>query len=318
MNTFYWLVKREYWEHSRRFFWAPIVASAIFLAINLMAIITGESAASRFGIAAQINGSAQIIEQISAHGHTIGAILDITVLSAAMIAGVVLTFVVFFYCLGSLYDDRRDRSVLFWKSMPVSASETVLSKFFSAAITAPVIVTIVGVITGVATLLMLLTWGAVHGLPMWPMLKVAHPVRILATLIALIPVNIVWALPTLGWLMMVSAWARSKPFLWAVGIPVGAGVLLSWFQLTRSLDTIGAWFWEHIVARLLLGVIPFAWLSDAADKIDNESNPNALLDLFSLQTGWGYLQQPEAWLGAIAGMAMIAAAIWFRSHRNEA
>lgn len=36
-------------------------------------------------------------------------------------------------------------------------------------------------------------------------------------LIGLLPVYLVWALPTIGWLMMVSAWARSKVFLWAVG-----------------------------------------------------------------------------------------------------
>ncbi|GAE49902.1 membrane protein [Xanthomonas arboricola pv. pruni str. MAFF 311562] len=62
----------------------------------------------------------------------------------------VLAFVVFFYSLGSLYDDRRDRSVLFWKSLPVSDVQTVLSKAAWALLLAPLIAIVIGVLVGLA------------------------------------------------------------------------------------------------------------------------------------------------------------------------
>lgn len=60
---------------------------------------------------------------------------------------VVLAFVVFFYCTGALYDDRRDRSILFWKSLPLSDTQTVLSKALSALLVAPIIAVIASVLT---------------------------------------------------------------------------------------------------------------------------------------------------------------------------
>ena len=33
-----------------------------------------------------------------------------------------------FYCLDALHGERRDRSILFWKSLPVSDLTTVLAK----------------------------------------------------------------------------------------------------------------------------------------------------------------------------------------------
>src|SRR5438093_2716605 len=47
-------------------------------------------------------------------------------------AAMMLIFTVFivgvFYCLDALHGERRDRSILFWKSLPVSDLTTVLSK----------------------------------------------------------------------------------------------------------------------------------------------------------------------------------------------
>ena len=50
---------------------------------------------------------------------------------------IVLGVVVFFFCLGALFDDRKDRSVLFWKSLPISDQATVLSKVAMALVVAP-------------------------------------------------------------------------------------------------------------------------------------------------------------------------------------
>src|SRR3546814_8542308 len=65
--------------------------------------------------------------------------IDLTLLLSSSWPFIVLAFVVFFYCLGALYDERKDRSVLFWKSLPVSDAQTVLSKVGSAVVVAPVL-----------------------------------------------------------------------------------------------------------------------------------------------------------------------------------
>jgi ABC-2 type transport system permease protein len=75
----------------------------------------------------------------------------------------VLGFLVFFYCLGALHDERRDRSLLFWKSLPVSDYTTVMSKLLLAVVVAPLITMGIAIVLGlvmlVAACVMLLTHG---------------------------------------------------------------------------------------------------------------------------------------------------------------
>ena len=61
MNTYKWLLKREFWEHKGGFFWAPIVAGAIFLVLSLMGIGAGELAARRMPDHAQINVDGRLL-----------------------------------------------------------------------------------------------------------------------------------------------------------------------------------------------------------------------------------------------------------------
>ncbi len=317
MNTFPWLLKREYWEHRGGFLRAPLIASGIFLFINLMAIITGEIFSRRAGIS--INGAQMdtITRELQNNGANVGAVLDMAMYSAASIAGVVLIFVVFFYCLGALYDDRRDRSVLLWKSLPISDRDTVLSKLASAGLVAPVIAVLSGIACALVMLLMTAITASLHGLPVWHLLSESHPFKVMFTLLALIPVNLVWALPTLGWLLLVSAWARSKPFLWAVGIPLGAGILLSWFNLLSALNLSSGWFWQHIVGRILLGAVPMGWLGNSGDLLRHVTSPQQLVDSVTVSHAYAQLIQPQFWIGAIVGAAMIVAAIWMRNKRSE-
>jgi ABC-2 type transport system permease protein len=143
------LLRREFWEHKGGFFWAPAVAGGIFVLLSLMGIIVGLVAARKIPDGATINtdsGSFQVngmnlamlTDNVSAEDlREIGNAIDVSLFMAASWPLIVLAFVVFFYCLGSLYDERKDRSVLFWKSLPVSDAETVLSKVLSATLCWP-------------------------------------------------------------------------------------------------------------------------------------------------------------------------------------
>jgi ABC-2 type transport system permease protein len=324
MKTLYWLVKRELWEHRGGFFWAPIITGGVFLMLNLMAIISGEVFGSRHGYHFDFGGGSNDITNFAAMIHSldahqmqmVGAGLDVFMLSASFLMCVVFAFVAFFYYLGSLYDDRRDRSILFWKSLPISDSATVVSKVIAAAIVGPIIVLICGVLTGILMLMLVAFALSLHGVSLWSLLTLAHPFHVIGFLIGSIPLYVLWALPTAGWLMLCSAAAKTKPFLWALVIPVAIGVIVGWFHLLNFPTVNVTWYWHQILPRALLSVFPGGWLHGSLQH-DPGNDPQSVIDFLSLSNTYGALAAPDIWIGAVLGVAMLAGAIWFRRWRDD-
>ena len=113
MNRLLALVKREYWENKGAFRTTPLVIGGIYIALMLMSIFTTahvDNELYTFKEAVRIAG-----EQSSAIR---GEVAYQAMLGSSVLFTVVMSFVVFFYLLGALYDDRKDRSILFWKSLP--------------------------------------------------------------------------------------------------------------------------------------------------------------------------------------------------------
>ena len=233
---------------------------------------------------------------------------------------IVLGFVVFFYCLGALYDERKDRSVLFWKSLPLSDRDTVLSKAAERAgrrpgdrhrrrrspRCSPSCWSISARRARSTAATRSRCCGARAARSTWP----AH-------LVAAIPVYALWALPTVGWLMLCSAWARSKPFLWAVMIPVFAGIFVAWFDMMNIFNLDTGWFWQHIVARSLTSVVP-GHVDDGAgprtiyngpDRLRRAAQPAAARTRCSPRRRCGSARS--------AGIAMIVGAIRLRRWRDD-
>ncbi len=316
LKNLYWLVKREFWEHRGGFLWAPIIAGGIFLLLTMIGLITAEVIGARNGFSMGGSGALQaVMSQMDAGDMSqVGMALDISMFSATALIFVVLGFVVFFYCLGALYDDRRDRSVLFWKSLPISNTSTVLSKVISATILAPVIALIAGIVAGLLQLVMMTVVLSFHGINVWQLLVLAHPFRITANLIGYLPLYVVWALPSVGWLLLCSAWARSKPFLWATALPVGAGLMLNWFGILGLINLPASWFWHNIGLRALLSVFPgsgaLATLGQGNVQLDGSQ-------LLNLGQSYQLLYQPSLWIGMGVGVALLAGAIWCRRWRTD-
>ena len=330
-HKFRLLLRREFWEHKGGFLWAPVVAGAIFLVLSVMVILVGEVAARRAAARGDLT--------IQGHGMTFSG-LDLGALTSKMsaedmrqLAGgidaallmasgwplIVLAFVVFFYCLGALYDERKDRSVLFWKSLPLSDSETVLSKAVSATVVAPVIAVGAALVTMLGFLVVLSILVLVHGgNPVHLLWGLANPFGIATQLVASIPVYALWSLPTVGWLLLCSAWSRSKPFLWAIMIPVFSGIFVSMFDFMQLFNMESSWFWKNIVARVLLSTTPGSWAQVATfDNVQHADGPAAVVSLINPATTWSALLTPELWCGVIAGAAMIFVAIRLRRWRDE-
>jgi len=318
MNTLPLLLKREYWEHRGGMLWAPIWITGVFLLITVLGIVTAEvfrghvQMHSGFSLD-QLRGDLAATDFADA-----GQGLDVVQMMLASFASVGVFFVSFFYLLGALYDDRRDRSVLFWKSLPLSDRDTVLSKVASAVVVAPLIATAAALLTMFGFLLIASGLVMMHGgSPMQLLWGPGSPLTIAVQFVAAIPVYALWALPTVGWLLLCSAWARSKPFLWALMIPAFAGIFVSWFDIMQVFNLESTWFWKNIVARLLLGTVPGSWFNVAHfDHIDADG-PQVISQVVNLQSMYSVLLTPQLWLGVLAGAAMIVAAIRLRRWRDE-
>jgi len=225
---------------------------------------------------------------------------------------------VFFFCLGCLFDERKDRSVLFWKSLPLSDTQTVLSKAMMALVGAPLITFGFAMATSLLALLIICIGAAVSGLNLFGAVLASSATYTSPFLVlAMLPVYVVWALPTVGWLMMVSAWARTKVFLWAVVVPIMAGVLLSWFEAMFEFGIDVKWFWHNIVARGLLSVVPGSWFafSDDASIQVHEGSHMVFSDVAT--QSFHALAAPGAWIGAVVGIAMIYVATRLRRWKDE-
>ena len=316
-GAFKWLIKREFWENRGGFFWAPVITGGIFLVLNLILAVIGSIAARR-----SMDGGGFVIDDAPEKAHQIvGGIGDGMLLGGVILACVVLAFVVFFYALGTLYDDRRDRSVLFWKSLPVSDAQTVLSKVAIALLVAPLIVAAAASLTSLALVLILSGVLAANGIHVFAEL-LATPGLYLGPLrvFGLLPVYCLWALPTVGWLLMVSSWARSKVFLWAVGVPLLLLILTVWLgKLTLTENDIN-WIQMNVIGRALLGTIPGSWYLFEPELLPQvqamaQGAPLPRVDIFS--NSWSSLALPATWLGAAAGAALLYAAIRLRSWREE-
>lgn len=324
MNTMKWLVKREFWEHRGGFFWAPVIAACIYVAMSTFAIFVGDHIARHTSEPGEFHMSLVQAIQDASDPAKAGQVRDgvqILFQTIGLMPLVVTVFVIFFYCLSCLYDERKDKSVLFWKSLPISDNATIGSKLLSAMVVAPVIGTLVAIATSLVLLVLAsLAVIVLHGqnpIALWSPIGIAKGC---ATLIATIPVTSLWALPTIGWLMLCSAWARRVPFLWATVTPIVAGMMVWMTGLMDVVHMGTGWFWRNIVGRILGGLVPnieLAYRYHALGEHPSIRSPDDLTAMFSASNILQGLVDPQLWIGAVAGAAMIFVALRLRRWRDE-
>jgi len=195
----YWSIRRELWEN-RSVYIAPLAAAAVFLigfVIN-MVIMRRSIASSPLGPAQQ--------HDLLATRYEISASL---IMGTAFIVGI-------FYSLDALYGERRDRSILFWKSLPVSDLTTVLSKLTIPFVILPLLSFAITLATQFIMLVMSSVVLAGSGVNIAALWTEASFFRVsLVLLYHLLTVHGLYYAPIYGWLLMVSAWAPRAPFIWA-------------------------------------------------------------------------------------------------------
>ena len=282
-RVFYWSVRRELWEH-RSIYVAPLAVAALILAGFFISTV---HLADRMRAALTLSPmqQAEAIQQ----PYTFAAML--------MMASFFI--VALFYSLDALYGERRDRSSLFWKSMPVSDLMTVLAKASVPILILPLLTfTLTITMQGIMALLstVVLRANGLSAATLWSHLPL--PQMSLMLLDHLVGVHGLWYAPIYCWLLLVSAWARRAPFLWAV-LPLFA------MGIVERIAFNTAYLSALLQYRLLGG--PEGMAFDAGSmSTDSLAKLNPV----------NFLMSPGLWIGFAFAAAFLFAAARLRRSRG--
>lgn len=304
INTAIALLKRETWEH-RGFWMVPgIMAGVMFLAFAWGMF---------YLLPSKVGYSAWVFRMIDSDSAALGG------LGANMMPGIAAPFffmmaiVLTFYLLDCLYSERRDRSILFWKSLPVTDAETVFSKWLAALVVFPIIV--IATVVVLSLLMAIFTSFAVMlgGGSAWDLIwKHFSFFGGIAHITLAYVVEALWYLPWMAWLMLASAWAKKAPFLWAT-LPIG-GLLIVESMIFET---------NHLLRLLGHRLTPFGGdiIANGASEEVRLFGGNVRLgnvgDGLNLDIVGQLLGSADFWGGFVFAAACTAGAIWLRRYRDE-
>ncbi|HXW74417.1 MAG TPA: hypothetical protein VEK10_06350 [Steroidobacteraceae bacterium] len=291
------LVRREFWEH--RYLWiAP-------LAVEGLLIVLGAIVGHR-----QIHIEDTDFDGWPLHAQKVAAFTILQWMLSVPVC-VVLMGAVSWYALDCLYAERKDRSILFWKSLPVSDGLTVLSKAVVALLAAPLVaflVALVGFLVFAAILSLRTAAGGVPAYFSWDLIEWA---RTELVMLILLTVAVLWYAPIVAALMLLSVWARPNPFLWAFLAPLVAPILeriafgthyLASFLYYR---TFGIWgTLAHALTQGHINIITHHGLHPIGTLLDEFNIAAALTDI-------------DLWLGLAAAAVMLLVAVRLRRYRDD-
>ena len=288
IQAFQWSVRRELWEN-RSIYIAPLAAAGIAMLGYLVGLL-----AAPHSLHMQGSGDTEerFVMLVMPYGHT-----DWLLLITAFVVGV-------FYSLDALYGERRDRSILFWKSLPVSDLTTVLSKASIPLVVLPMIVVVITIVTQLIMVLIssggLLLRG-VNPMTLWSELPLF---QMQAVLVYGVVVLALGQAPLFAGLLLISSWARRTAFLWAVLPPLGVCALEKIIFKTTH--------FAHLLGYLLTGGTgnAFSFRTPSGAPVDPHFIPLAQI------TPGRFLSSPGLWIGLAFAAVFLAAAVRLRRYRE--
>jgi ABC-2 type transport system permease protein len=284
----YWSVRRELWEN-RSIYVAPLAVGAVYLVGFIISLFW-------------LPRSVHNLMTLHPEQH-IMVELAMPYAHAGMLLMLIGFLVGIFYSLDALHSERRDRSILFWKSLPVSDLTTVLSKAIVPLLILPVLVLAVTIPLQIIMRLLnaavvMLSGGNIAN-PGAPPLFEMQVVLVYGVIVLAL-----WHAPLYMWMLLVSGWARRATFLWAVLPPLAIA----------ALEFI-AFHTSYIAAMLqdrLFGFTAAAF--DLTDKNGVPIDPH-FIPLEQLAPG-KFLSSPRLWLGLLVAGIFFVAAVRLRRYRE--
>jgi len=274
----YWSIRRELWENPLIYI-APLgVAAVVLFAFSISAILGIWESALRLG---------------SPHGGDKIAMPYDLAAGLMMLTSILVSV---FYCLDALHGERRDRSILFWKSLPVSDLTTVLAKASIPLVVLPLLVCVI--IIAVQWIMLLVSSAVllVRGQSVaafWTQLSFFRMAMV--TLYHLVTAHALWPFPVYCWLLLVSGWARRATFLWAaLPLIAIAGVEQIVFH---------TWHFAQLVGSRLIG---------------NTPTPGDVFPTGPMThiTPGVFLTSPDLWIGFAISATFLAAAVRLRRYQG--
>jgi ABC-2 type transport system permease protein len=286
-RPFFWSVRRELWEN-RSIYLAPLIAAGVVL----------------FGFGITAFGLPRLrLNALALESTRQRAAIEVPYDAAAMMIMFTAFIVGIFYCLDALHGERRDRSILFWKSLPVSDLTSVLAKVFVPMAILPLLTFVIVLATQFIMLLLSTVVLLPSGLAgtTWQLLP--WP-RLLLILFYGLVTSVLWEAPIYAWLLLVSSWARRATFLWAVlpWLAIGAIEKLA-FDST---------FFIRMLVRRLTGGFEEGFVVVKYPKDAHVPVVDRLTELDPLK----FLSNPGLWIGLIIAAAFLIATIRLRRSRG--
>ena len=291
MKRMLMLIRRELWEH-RALWAAPLAVSALIL------------------IGAAF-GRVNLPSNVTLPPHLARALFELAVLGFGFAQYVAMSVLVWLYATDCLYAERKDRSILFWKSLPVSDAQTVLAKAAVAIVVAPLIVFVVTAVTSVL------------GFGIWSLRGLSAPapmhiwdtrawIHVEANSLLAVLVGTLWYAPIWAYLMLLSAWARRNVQLWVILPPLVALIV----------EPIA--FRTHYLTSILLYRLGGGWESSLLLSIErlftNVPNSYAAAGapprLFT-RSPLHVFANIDLWVGLAVAAAFLFGAIRIRRYRDD-
>lgn len=300
------LIKREIWEH-RSLYVVPLVLAFLVTLTS----ITGQVAVSSFGQQVDL----AILGATNLGDNERSAAINVLMLAVSWIFVMTMGILTVFYALDALYAERKDKSILFWRSLPVTDAETVFSKLLTAALVIPAITFAVVALTHVLVLTISSVWVGMRGANAWHLIWTAAPLldNWSATFLAMLALSL-WVAPFVGWFLFVSAFTKRAPFLFAF-LPLAVVPMLEQILLRSSV------FAEMLLARAPFEVPIFRESGLGDFEVEGEEDlmqlAEAGVSLMSLIDIGRFLGSFSVWIGlAVCGL-FCTAAIYVRRFRDE-
>ncbi|MBS3743519.1 MAG: hypothetical protein KGY48_04100 [Wenzhouxiangellaceae bacterium] len=309
------LVRREIWESPVAFKWTPVIIAGFILLVAVLLLIIGarvdnEQVFTIDGVRmyAQMDDSQQRMLAAGA------------MFSVGSLFNQIMFLVVVFYLAGSLYDDRRDRSILFWKSLPVSDRMTVTSKILTAAVAAPILYFGGIALIQLSLLLIASGYGLMAGIDIFGevWLPANLPKVWTVTLVGSL-VQSLWLLPIYAWLLFCSSWAPRLPILIAVLVPILIGMFQHFWSFFSNFRLPDFNLLLVILERIGRGVMPASieWEQVVTESQDGSSFVPSEEMLMSFKSIGNALASWEMWIGVAIGLLFLAGSVWFRRRSTD-
>ena len=304
MNALTVLIKREYWEHKGAIFYTPAIMAAVFAALMLLGSFSADEFVvthnNEYTFSDHLPKLVDKFEELSEREQKQG--VQVGLYGTIVLFGGVMLLISIFYCLGCLYDERKDRSILFWKSMPVSDTKTVLSKFATVCLLVPVSYFVVITVFQLYLLLFstVLAWvGGSWGTLIWTSSNLFGVM--FHGLMALI-MGMLWLAPIWAWLIFASSWAKKVAFMWGALPIIMVTIAEGWIFKT-----------SHFIEMLAMRV------ASAFTIINSNLNSVTHNEIFDIEVMRWYqvFGNSEFWIGLVVAAVFLAGAIYTRSIRNE-